>query len=222
MNLFDVIGPVMIGPSSSHTAGAARIGNITRKLLNSPPKHVDIGLHGSFQKTYIGHGTDRALIGGLLGMEVDDERLRDSLQIANEVGFSYEFHEVQLRNVHPNTVVLKVEGTNGNVVNVQASSVGGGEIVIQEINGLKAEFNARFNTVVISYFDLPGMIANISNEFAMANINIGTMKVFRQSIGGNAMVVIEIDGEADERLLSRLRSLPDIEKVAYLEIGEGN
>ena len=125
MDLFDIIGPVMVGPSSSHTAGAARIGKITRMLLGSRPVSARIGLYGSFQKTYLGHGTDKALIGGLLGMNVDDSRLRDSLRLAAEAKLEYSFYNADVRGAHPNTVILDVDGDDGRHIQVQASSVGG-------------------------------------------------------------------------------------------------
>ena len=134
MDLFDIIGPVMIGPSSSHTAGAARIGKITRMLLNSRPVHARIGLYGSFQKTYQGHGTDKALVGGLLGMDVDDLRLRDSLRLADEDGLDYSFYKAEIRGAHPNTVVLDVDGADGRHIQVVAASVGGGEIVVKSLS----------------------------------------------------------------------------------------
>ena len=138
MDLFDIIGPVMVGPSSSHTAGAARIGKITRMLLGSRPVSARIGLYGSFQKTYLGHGTDKALIGGLLGMNVDDSRLRDSLRLAAEAKLEYSFYNADVRGAHPNTVILDVDGDDGRHIQVQASSVGGGEIVVNAIDGLEA------------------------------------------------------------------------------------
>lgn len=216
MDLFDVIGPVMVGPSSSHTAGAARIGKITRNLLGSKPIHADIGLHGSFQKTYQGHGTDRALVGGLLGMAVDDLRLRDSLLIAKAEGFTYSFYRVDIRNAHPNTVVLDVDGEDGRHLAVRASSVGGGEIVVNAIDGLEAGFSGHESTLVITYADTKGMIANISGVVAADGLNIATMKVFRRSQGGEAMMALELDGAIGNGLLQRLSALKDVYHVAYL------
>lgn len=216
MDLFDIIGPVMIGPSSSHTAGAARIGKITRMLLGSEPIRARIGLYGSFQKTYQGHGTDKALIGGLLGMEVDDLRLRDSLRLAEERKLSYSFYDVELRGAHPNTVVLDVDGADGRHIQVQAASVGGGEIVVQAIDGLEAGFSGHENTLVITHHDTPGMIARISGELAASRLNIATMRVFRRSAGGEAMVALELDGAADAALLSRLSALEGVYHAAYL------
>ena len=220
MDLFDIIGPVMVGPSSSHTAGAARIGKITRMLLGSEPVEARIGLYGSFQKTYLGHGTDKALIGGLLGMDVDDLCLRDSLRRAGEVGLRYTFYNAELRGAHPNTVILDVDGDDGRHICVQAASVGGGEIVVRSIDGLEAGFSGHENTLVITHHDTPGMIARISGELAASALNIATMRVFRRSQGGQAMVALELDGAADQALLDRLSALKDVYHVAYLAAKE--
>ncbi len=220
MDLFDIIGPVMVGPSSSHTAGAARIGKITRMLLGCAPVRARIGLHGSFQKTYQGHGTDKALIGGLLGMAVDDPALRDSLRRAEEAGLQYAFYATDVRGAHPNTVILDVDGEDGRHICVQAASVGGGEIVVNAIDGLEAGFSGHENTLVITHHDTPGMIAHISGELAASHINIATMRVFRRSAGGEAMVALELDGEAGDALIHRLSKLEGVYHVAYLAAKE--
>lgn len=220
MDLFDILGPVMVGPSSSHTAGAARIGYITRMLLGQQPVKAKIGLYGSFQKTYLGHGTDKALIGGLLGMRVDDERLRDSLAHAKEQGLEYTFCHADLRGAHPNTVVLDVEAANGEKLSVQAVSVGGGEIVVKAINGLEAGFSGHENTLIITQQDVKGMIAQISSVLTAHSINIATMRVFRRSIGGEAMMVIEIDGHVEKSLIDWLKAMPGVYHVAYIAARE--
>lgn len=164
-----------------------------------------IGLYGSFQKTYLGHGTDKALIGGLLGMNVDDLRLRDSLRLAADAKLEYSFYNADVRGAHPNTVILDVDGDDGRHIQVQASSVGGGEIVVNAIDGLEAGFSGHENTLVITHHDTPGMIASISGELAAANLNIATMRVFRRSVGGDAMVALELDGSADTELIAGCR-----------------
>ena len=216
MDLFDVIGPVMIGPSSSHTAGAARIGKITRMLLGCEPRRARIGLHGSFQKTYLGHGTDKALVGGLLGMDVDDLRLRSSLELATARGLEYSFYNSNLRGAHPNPVVLDLDGQDGRSICVQAASVGGGEIVVQSIDGLEAGFSGHENTLVLTHHDTPGMIAAIGGTVAGSALNIATMRVFRRSAGGEAMVALELDGDASQELLRRLEALEGVYHVAYI------
>lgn len=220
MDLFDILGPVMVGPSSSHTAGAARIGLITRMLLGAQPVKARIGLYGSFQKTYLGHGTDKALIGGLLGMQVDDERLRESIRHAEEEGLAYSFYNAELRGAHPNTVILDVEAASGEKLCVQAASVGGGEIVIQAINGLEAGFSGHENTLIVTQKDVKGMIAQISSVLTAHSINIATMRVFRRSAGGEAMMVIEIDGHVEKSLIDWLKAMPGIYHVAYIAARE--
>jgi len=220
MDLFDILGPVMVGPSSSHTAGAARIGLITRMLLGAQPVKARIGLYGSFQKTYLGHGTDKALIGGLLGMQVDDERLRESIRHAEEEGLEYSFYNAELRGAHPNTVILDVEAASGEKLCVQAASVGGGEIVIQAINGLEAGFSGHENTLIVTQKDVKGMIAQISSVLTAHSINIATMRVFRRSAGGEAMMVIEIDGHVEKSLIDWLKAMPGIYHVAYIAARE--
>ena len=216
MDMFDIIGPVMIGPSSSHTAGAARIGKIARLLLGGEPKEANIGLWGSFQKTYQGHGTDRALIGGLLGMDVDDARLRDSLDYAKRAGLKTTFYNARLKGAHPNTVAMEVTNSQGRTIRLQAASVGGGEIVVQSVDGLETGITGHANTLVMTYRDTPGMIALISGEVAASHINIATMRVSRSSAGGEAMVTLELDGSADEALVKRLTALSDVYYVSYL------
>ena len=216
MDMFDIIGPIMIGPSSSHTAGAARIGRMARMLLGEAPATAKIGLWGSFQKTYQGHGTDRALIGGLMGMEVDDIRLRESLPLARQAGLTVSFYDARLRGAHPNTVVMEVVGITGHKVHMQAASIGGGEIIIQAVDGLETAITGHANTLVMTYRDTPGMIAKFSGIVAAGGQNIATMRVSRSAAGGEAMVTLELDGDADAGLIQKLRELTDVYQVAYL------
>ena len=216
MDMFDIIGPIMIGPSSSHTAGAARIGKMARMLLGGEPVEAKIGLWGSFQKTYQGHGTDRALIGGLLGMEVDDTRLRDSLRYAEKAGLKTTFYNARLRNAHPNTVVMDIANAQGRSISLRAASIGGGEIEIQSVDGLETGISGHANTLVLTYRDTPGMIAMISGQVAASQLNIATMRVSRSSAGGEAMVTLELDGGADAALVEQLSGLRDVYHVAYL------
>ncbi|MCE5343727.1 MAG: L-serine ammonia-lyase, iron-sulfur-dependent subunit beta [Eubacteriales bacterium] len=216
MDMFDLIGPVMIGPSSSHTAGAARIGKLARMLLGGEPAQAKIGLWGSFQKTYQGHGTDRALVGGLLGMEVDDIRLRDSLTYVQDAGLKVSFYNAKLRNAHPNTVVMELTNRAGRSIRLQAASVGGGEIVIQSVDGLETAISGHINTLVLTYRDTPGMIARISGEVAASRLNVATMRVARCAAGGEAIVTLELDGNAEPELIQRLEKISDVYHVAYL------
>jgi len=210
MDIFDIIGPVMIGPSSSHTAGAARIGRAARNLLDDMPVHAKITLSGSFLRTHIGHGTDKALIAGLLDMPVDDLRIRDSLSIAKEAGLHYEFVLEDIPDAHPNTAVIELTGKNGASVSMRACSVGGGAIRVEQLNGLTVSFTGAMDTLVISHTDAPGVIANVSSLIAALNVNIATMQVFRRNAGGDAVMVIETDHAPDlesVRMIRRLRGI---------------
>lgn len=217
MQLFDIIGPIMIGPSSSHTAGAARIGRITRMLLGQEVTSADIRFHGSFAKTWAGHGTDRAVIGGLLGLQVDDERLRDSRQLAQQAGMQYSISAVTLRDAHPNTVLIEATGKQGAHISVQAVSVGGGSIRVQYLNGLEVGFSGEHTTLVIQHRDTPGAIAKVSRLLAAAQLNIATMRVFRAEAGGRAVMALELDSAPDASLLAALRNVPAIQTVTLLD-----
>lgn len=216
MDLFDLIGPVMIGPSSSHTAGAARIGLTARMLLGEKIVRADIGLHGSFSKTYHGHGTDRAIVGGLLGMPVDDERLRDSLQIAREWGLAYSFSSVNIRGAHPNTVRLTITGKSGAMLTMEAASVGGGNIEVHRIDGLQVNFTGKENTMIIRHVDITGAIANVTGIVARKGVNIANMQGYRREAGGDAMIVLELDGVADEQTIAEIRQLPCVQGVTFM------
>ena len=216
MNLFDIIGPVMIGPSSSHTAGAARIGRVTYMLLGEEVKKAEIYFHGSFAKTWEGHGADRAVIGGLLGLSVADEHMRLSRELAAEKGMEYTISPIQLRDAHPNTVIIRAYGVSGKEVKVQAASVGGGSIFVQYLNDMEVGFSGERTTLIIQHRDTPGAIAQVSQMLAWARMNIATMRVFRRSAGGEAMMVIEIDGDADQTLIDCLSAMPGIYHVAYV------
>ena len=216
MDLFDIIGPVMIGPSSSHTAGAARIGLIARLLLGQRPVLARIGFHGSFAKTWHGHGTDRAIVGGLLGMAVDDPRLRDSLSIARQQGLSLIFSTVHLRGAHPNTVQLTLEGDQGARLEMEAASVGGGNIDITSLGGMNVDFSGKENTLIIRHRDTPGMIALVSGVLAGRQMNIATMQVFRRDAGAEAIMVLELDTPLTPDLLAGLRGLHDVMDATFL------
>lgn len=217
MDIFDIIGPVMIGPSSSHTAGAARIGRVARRLLGETPARADIALAGSFAGTGRGHGTDRAILAGLMDMGVDDPRIRDSLEIARVSGMEYAFTNIELANAHPNTAILRLTGRGGESLDVRAASVGGGAIRVEELNGLKVDFSGAANTVVISHTDEPGIIANVSGLIAAQKINIATMQVFRRFPGGEAVMVIETDEIPGADVMRMLKALPGIHTARMLE-----
>lgn len=216
MNVFDIIGPIMIGPSSSHTAGAAKIGYIIRELMGEPIVKANIKLHGSFAATYKGHGTDKALIAGLLGMHPDDERIKNSKEIAEKEGMEVSISKVKLENAHPNTTVIKAVGKSKKTLTVQGTSIGGGEIEINEINGMKVNFNGENNTLVIFHMDAPGEISSVSDLIAKENINIAGMKVFRNRQGGNAVMIIETDQSIDKKLLVEIGMIKNIDSVSAI------
>lgn len=216
LHISEIIGPIMVGPSSSHTAGAARIGRIARHLLNEPVANADILLFGSFWMTHKGHGTDRALVAGLLDFNVDDVRLRDSFRHAIEAGMNYRFGEASLKQAHPNTVVLHLTGVTGKQLRMQAASVGGGNIRVVELNGVPVSFTGMQNTLIIPHQDQPGEIAAVTAMMAEYSLNIGSMQVFRDRIGGQATMIIETDSTPNDELLARMRTLTGIEDVIFV------
>lgn len=183
----------MIGPSSSHTAGAARLGKIAGAIGGDNLREVKFLLHGSFAKTYKGHGTDRALVAGILGMEPWDERLRDSLEIAKENGLKVEFKETDFGDMHPNTVKIIMTKYDGSITSVRGSSIGGGNIVINEVDGEQVEFTGEYPTVIIKHIDVPGVISKVTALMYEEGINIAFMKVFRSSKGASSIMVFETD-----------------------------
>ena len=220
MRLFDVLGPVMIGPSSSHTAGAAKIGYTAQKLLGDIPVDADIGLYGSFATTGRGHGTDRALVAGLLGLRPDDPRLPDSFELAREQGMKFSIHPVELRSAHPNTAVLRLTSRTGRVLSMKAASVGGGRIRVTEIDGVPADFGGDSNTLIIHNEDTPGCIAEVTTSLALRRINIASMQVFRAGTGSYAVMVLECDSHIPHPLEQQLALMPGILKVTCLNVDE--
>ncbi|MGK0551281.1 L-serine ammonia-lyase, iron-sulfur-dependent subunit beta [Enterococcus faecalis] len=213
-SVFDIIGPVMIGPSSSHTAGAARIGKIVRGIFGQQPDSVDIYLYESFAKTYRGHGTDIALVGGLLGMEPDDERLANSLEIAYEQGMEVLFVPKNEKAEHPNLVKMVV--TKGErQLSITGISIGGGNIQISELNGFKISLSMGTPTFIIVHQDLPGMIAQVTNTLSASEINIGTMTVTRESKGEKAIMIIEVDQAEVGDIVKKITDIPHIFSVNY-------
>lgn len=217
MNLFDILGPVMVGPSSSHTAGAVRIGLISRKLLQDIPVHADISLHGSFASTGIGHGTDKALIAGLLGMEPDDMRIPESFELAQKENLTFTFTDKMLKDAHPNTAVLKLQGKSGRQVEIQAASIGGGRIQIHRLDGLEINFSAEKPTLIVHNVDQPGHVAEVTSMLAHKSVNVATMHLYRDKRGGYAVMVIETDQKIPETSVKWLEHLEGVMKVRYIE-----
>ena len=217
MDIFDLIGPIMVGPSSSHTAGAVRIGLACRRILGEEVAEADITLSGSFAATGRGHGTDRAIIAGLLGMKPDDVRVPQSYEAARERGllFSFAFGELPLS--HPNTARLLLRGVHGAEADIEAASIGGGRIEIRRLGDMVLRFSAEHPTIIIRNEDKPGTVAEVSQILSEEKINIATFHVNRNSRGGEAVMVIECDTPVTEALLGRIRALPGILRAVYVE-----
>lgn len=220
MNLLDIIGPVMVGPSSSHTAGAVKIGRVSRKLLAEPVKDAKIYFHGSFQATGKGHGTDRALVAGLLGMAVDDPEIPNSFAASKAAGMTFIIEGIDLGDVHPNSVKMYLTGVSGRTLEVVAASIGGGQIQICELDGLSANFSGDYPTLIVNNVDQPGHVTEVATMLAKESINIGTMQIYRTGRGGNAVMVIECDGEVPAESIAWLESREGILKVTYLSMQE--
>lgn len=217
MQLFDIIGPVMVGPSSSHTAGAVKIGYVAHKLLSEPLLRAEILLHGSFEATGKGHGTDRALVAGLMGMRPDDARIPDSLKLAEEKGIEVKFGNISLREAHPNSVLLKLEGENRNL-EIVGESLGGSIINIASIDGLSANFSGDYPTLIVHNIDHPGHVAEVTGMLSRQSVNIASMQLYREHRGGNAVMVLECDQEIPEKAISWLKNLEGVEKVTYYSL----
>jgi L-serine dehydratase len=210
VSLLDIIGPVMVGPSSSHTAGACRLGLLARNLVGGTPEHARIELHGSFARTGEGHGTDKAIVGGLMGFRPDDERLREALDIADREGLDYRFEKTTLgeeANVHPNTVRITVSRSGRESVMI-GSSLGAGRVLVTDIDGYPVEVTGSYHTIVLVAEDMKGSIARITSILADHGLNIATLRVSRQQRGGDAFMVFEIDEPPGEGVRDDIRALP--------------
>ena len=220
MNLFDILGPVMVGPSSSHTAGAARIGYVALRLLEDEPVKADIVLHGSFATTGVGHGTDKALVAGLLGMAPDDVRIPQSFELAKKNGLDFSFANKTLKDAHPNTAVLKLTGKKGKKLEIQAASIGGGRIMIHKLDGVSVVFSAEKPTLIVYNQDQPGDVAQVTTSLSQRNVNIATMNLYRDKRGGFAVMVIETDQKIPQEAIGMLEQLKGIRKVSYIDTEE--
>ena len=205
ISVFDVIGPNMIGPSSSHTAGADSLAFLAQKMINGPLKKVDFTLYGSFAKTYRGHGTDRALLGGIMGFTTDDKRIPDSFSIAEEKGLEYHFHINETEEVdHPNTV--------------RGESLGGGKIRISRINQVDVDFTGEYSTAIVIHQDTPGVVAHITRCLAEENINIAFMKLFREEKGQTAYSIVESDDELPDSVSEKICQNPSVRNVMLVHL----
>ena len=219
-SIFDILGPVMVGPSSSHTAGAARIGMIARQLFGRQPEKAAVYLHGSFAATGKGHGTDKALIAGLLGMRPDDMRIPDSFQIAQEEGMEFTISPKDIREAHPNTAQIIMEAEGVNTMTIQAYSIGGGRIRVCKVDGIDVDFSGESNTLIIRNVDEPGRITDVTGALSKARINIATMQVFREKRGGSAIMVVETDQVVPKSAIEMLEGREGIMKVTFLNVSE--
>ncbi|WP_294136053.1 L-serine ammonia-lyase, iron-sulfur-dependent subunit beta [uncultured Clostridium sp.] len=215
VGVFDILGPIMVGPSSSHTAGAARLGKVARAVAGGDIDDVTFYLHGSFAKTYKGHGTDRALVAGILGMEPSDLRLRDSLEIAKEMGLKIRFREADLGDVHPNTVEFVIKGKEG-TYELIGSSIGGGSIEVTSVNGNSVNFTGAYPTIIVSNKDVPGVLSKVSSILYDNDINIAFMKVFRNQKGRDATMVFEVDHEVTAEIIGNVKAIEGINKVIMI------
>ncbi|MCM3029026.1 L-serine ammonia-lyase, iron-sulfur-dependent subunit beta [Niallia sp. MER 6] len=214
-SVFDIIGPVMIGPSSSHTAGAARIGRVARSLFERQPKWVDVHLYGSFAETYKGHGTDVAIVGGILDFDTFDERIKSSLELAEQRGMKVQFHVEEAIPEHPNTARIRV-GDNDGELELVGISIGGGKIEITELNGFQLKLSGHHPAILVVHNDRFGAIAKVSNVLAKYEINIGHMEVSRKEKGKLALMTIEVDQNIEEKILKEIEDLEGMEKVTRI------
>ena len=216
MGVFDIVGPVMIGPSSSHMAGAARIGLMARNILRDEPVRADITLYGSFARTYRGHGTDKALIAGLLGLSADDVRLRHSFDLAHQAGLAFSFTRSDEVPDHPNTAKIEMVGKTGKKAEVVGVSLGGGRISIREINGFIAEISGEEHTLITLHRDQPGIIARATTLMAEGNINVSTMKVFRSAKYADAVMIVCTDSPVPPDMVEAIGEIPAVQDVITL------
>ncbi|MEN8077296.1 L-serine ammonia-lyase, iron-sulfur-dependent subunit beta [Clostridioides difficile] len=216
IGIFDVLGPIMIGPSSSHTAGAARLGKIAGTIVNKPIKEVSFLLHGSFKETYKGHGTDRALVAGILGFLPDDPNLKDSISIANEKGIIIRFLPADLGQVHPNTVKFLIKDIDDIEWEVLGSSIGGGLVEILEINGKKVKITGEYPTIITCHDDIPGTVSKISTLFYENKINIAFMSLGRNQKGKDATMTLEVDTTISDKIINEIKSINGVNRVIVI------
>ena len=204
-SIFDILGPVMVGPSSSHTAGAARIGYTARQLFGESVKKAEVYLHGSFAATGKGHGTDRAIIAGLLGMKPDDLRIPVAFEEAKKAGMEFTIANKELKNAHPNTSRVIMENADGRRMVIQAYSIGGGRIRVSNLDGIEVDFSGESNTLIVRNQDRPGCITEVSAALSKEKINVATMQVFRHKRGGSAVMVVETDQPIPQNVVTELK-----------------
>lgn len=215
IGLFDILGPITIGPSSSHTAGAVRIGLVCRMLLDDDIKHARITFYGSFADTYHGHGTDKAVVGGLLGFFTDNEKIRESLRLAEFRGLSYEIFTAEDPRMHPNTVMIEARAKDKSV-RIQGASVGGGAIRITEINGMAVQITFNEDTLILFHRDSPGVLASIAHILSSNGYNIGNLRLSRTRREGDVITVVETDVPVDQTTVSQLWSVESVSEAVVI------
>lgn len=211
--MFDIVGPVMIGPSSSHTAGAVRLGLMAGKILGEQPVKAEIKLHGSFAQTYRGHGTDRALIAGILGFQPDDERIRNSMDIARERGMDFSFSKVEIFEAHPNTAIIALTGVSGRRTVVTGASIGGGNINILNIDGFEVNLSGQYPAMLVIHRDVPGVINKVTWALSRFEINIAFMRLSRKSRGEEALMLLETDENVPEEVVEECKQVHNVSDV---------
>ncbi|MDD3253761.1 MAG: L-serine ammonia-lyase, iron-sulfur-dependent subunit beta [Lachnospiraceae bacterium] len=218
ISVFDVLGPNMIGPSSSHTAGTAVIAYLAHKMIAGPIKQVEFILYGSFSKTYKGHGTDRALLGGIMGFGTDDTRIRDSFSIAKERGLEYHFtiNETET-DIYPNTVDIMMTNEAGQTMTVRGESLGGGKVRIVRINGVEVDFTGEYSAIIVVHQDKPGVVAHITKCLSDRNANIAFMRLFRESRGHTAYTIVESDDHLPENIVESLKENSNVHDVMVIQ-----
>lgn len=216
VSILDVMGPVMVGPSSSHTAGTARLGRVAREILDEDPREVRFYLHPPLAATYRGHGSDFALVGGSIGLNVDDPRIPEAIRIAEQMDVDITFSEEDLGEVHPNTVRIEARGANREV-EIVGSSIGGGVIEVFKINGFQTRFKGDSPVLLLFYRDRPGMIAEVAKAIADEGINIASLYCSRKQRGKDAFMEVDVDSPLSREALQRICSLDDVADARYLD-----
>ena len=218
ISVFDVLGPNMIGPSSSHTAGAAKIAYLAQKMITGPLLQVDFTLYGSFARTYRGHGTDRALLGGIMGFTTDDMRIRNSFEIAENEGIAFQFQpNEEETDVHPNTVDIHMVNKAGQEMTVRGESLGGGKVRISRINKVQVDFTGEYSAVIVIQKDRPGVVAHITKALSDRNVNIAFMRLFREGKGDIAYTIVESDGHLPDNIREELLKNEHVHDVMIVQ-----
>ena len=209
------MGPVMVGPSSSHTAGAVRMGYVGRKLLGFQPARANIALHGSFAATGAGHGTDKAIVAGLLAMKPDDPGIPRSLQLAREARMDVRIQTVDLRDAHPNSVQMELVGRGDGRLSIQACSTGGGRILVNRLDGVDVSFTGDYHTLIVQNMDNKGNLADVTTALSLARVNVANMSLNRSSKGGSVMMIIETDDPVPAYMVELIEKQPGILQVIH-------